>query len=71
MKKEAKELVTRIYHTIKWSIPHPHLEELFAGAKDAAKILCEKMREEFPDRKEKYDLLEEEINRLDFKIVNP
>jgi len=52
MKKEAKELVLRMYNTLKFAIPHPDLDEIFDGAKVAAKICCERMIEEFPDRKE-------------------
>jgi hypothetical protein len=68
MKKEAKELVLRMYHSLKFSIPHHDLNDIFEGAKIAAKIACEKMQEEFPDRKEKYEDLFRAVDALDSKI---
>jgi hypothetical protein len=69
MKKEAKELTLKLFHSLKFAIPHPDLEEIFDGAKVAAKIACEKMTQEFPERKEKYEILAAEIDKLDFKII--
>lgn len=69
MKKEAKELTLKLFHSLKFAIPHPDLDEIFDGAKVAAKITCERMSQEFPERKEKYDTLSAEIDKLDFKIL--
>lgn len=69
MKKQAKELVLQLFHTLKFAIPHPDLEDIFEGAKAAAKIAAEKMAEEFPDRKEKYETLVLEIDKLKFDFL--
>lgn len=70
MKKEAKDLVLKLYNTLKFAISHPDLNEIFDGAKASAKICCERMIEEFPDRKEKYETLQNEIEKLSSDITN-
>ena len=46
MKKEALELVRKLFHDLKWEIPHNNLEDIFNGAKSAAKIFAKQMAED-------------------------
>jgi hypothetical protein len=70
MKKEALELVRKIYHSLKWDImSQKDLEELFNAAKTQAKFICEKLTEENPEKKEKYDMLLSEIEKIKFQMV--
>lgn len=69
MKKEALELVRRIFHSLKYDIPHNDLEDIFIGAKTQAKMFCDLMSEEHKERKEKYDLLKSEIEKITFNNV--
>ena len=46
MKKEALELVRKLFHDLKWEIPYNNLEDIFNGAKSAAKIFAKQMAEE-------------------------
>ena len=54
MKKQALELVRRIYNGLKFDIPHGDLEDIFNGAVTQAKLFCDVMTDENPERKEKY-----------------
>jgi len=65
MKKEALELVRRIYHILKWDIPHPNLEEIFLAAQNQARFFAQYMAEKNPAMSEKYDLLIKEINKIE------
>jgi hypothetical protein len=66
MKKEALELVRRIYHLLKWDIPHPNLEEIFLAARNQARFFAQYMAEkDDPKNSEKYDLLVKEINKIE------
>jgi hypothetical protein len=70
MKKEALELVRKIYHSLKWDImSQKDLEELFNAAKTQAKFICEKLTEENIEKKEKYDMLLSEIEKIKFQMV--
>jgi len=70
MKKEALDLVRKIYHSLKWDlVSQKDLEEVFNAAKTQAKFLCEKLTEENKDRKEKYDMLLSEIEKIKFQMV--
>jgi len=51
MKKEALELVRRIYHLLKWDIP--------------AVFIANYMAEKNPAMSEKYDLLKKEIDKIE------
>jgi bifunctional DNase/RNase len=69
MKKQAKELVLKMYHSLKFAIPHHDLNDIFEGAKEAAKIASRAMKEEHKEREEKYDLLISEIEKLDLSVT--
>jgi hypothetical protein len=69
MKKEALELVRKIYQSLKWDIPHGNLEDIFNGAKTQAKFFCEKLIEENKDKQEKYEMLLAEIEKVKFQMV--
>lgn len=69
MKKEALELVRKIYQLLKWDIPHPNLEEIFEASKNQAKFVAQHFIDKTPDQKEKYEMLIEEISKIDFKQV--
>lgn len=69
MKKEALELVRKIYERLKWDIPHPNLEEIFEASKSQALFMLDAMAEENPFKKEKYEMTKEEVNKLTPKIV--
>lgn len=69
MKKQALELVRRIYNGLKFDIPHGDLEDIFNGAVTQAKLFCDVMTDENPERKEKYDMLRSEIAKLTFKNI--
>ena len=69
MKKEAKELVSKIFNTLKWDIPHPDLQEIFEGSLSVARLVCNSLADAIPHHKEKYDKLMEEIDKVTFKQV--
>lgn len=68
MKKEALELVRKLFHDLKWEIPHNNLEDIFNGAKSAAKIFARQMVEE-TGKEEKYEMLRSEIDKLTFNQI--
>ena len=68
MKKEALELVRKLFHDLKWDIPHNNLEDIFNGAKTAAKLFATKMSEE-TGKEEKYEMLRSEIEKIKFQMV--
>jgi hypothetical protein len=68
MKKEALELVRKLFHDLKWEIPHNNLEDIFNGAKSAAKIFAKQMAEE-TDKQEKYEMLRSEIEKITFNQI--
>jgi hypothetical protein len=68
MKKEALELVRKLFHDLKWEIPHNNLEDIFNGAKSAAKIFAKQMAEE-TDKQEKYEMLHSEIEKITFNQI--
>lgn len=68
MKKEALELVRKLFHDLKWEIPHYNLEDIFNGAKSAAKIFARQMAEE-TGKEEKYEMLRSEIDKLTFNKI--
>ena len=68
MKKEALELVRKLFHDLKWEIPHNNLEDIFSGAKSVAKIFANKMAEE-TGKEEKYIMLASEIDKLTFNQI--
>jgi hypothetical protein len=68
MKKEALELVRKLFHDLKWEIPHNNLEDIFNGAKSNAKIFATKMLEE-TGKEEKYTLLRSEIDKITFNQI--
>ena len=65
MKKEALELVRRVYHLLKWDIPHPNLEEIFQASKNQAVFIANYMAEKNPEMQEKYDMLKKEIDKIE------
>lgn len=69
MKKEALELVSRIFNSLKWDIPHPDLEEIFTGAQSMARLVCNSLIDAIPEKKEKYETLMREIDKITFKQV--
>lgn len=69
MKKEALEIVRKIFQILKWEIPHPNLEEIFNASVAQAMYLCNVLAEENPDKKEKYEALEKEIKKLTFQSM--
>lgn len=69
MKKEALELVRRIYHLLKWDIPHSNLEEIFEGAKNQALLVADYFTEKNPEHTEKYQMLKEEVKKIKFQMV--
>lgn len=68
MKKEALELVRKLFHDLKWEIPHNNLEDIFNGAKSAAKIFTKQMAEE-TGKEEKYRMLRLEIDKITFNQI--
>lgn len=68
MKKEALELVRKLFHDLKWEIPHNNLEDIFNGAKSAAKVFATKMWEE-TGKEEKYKILYSEIEKIKFQMI--
>jgi hypothetical protein len=69
MKKEALELVRRIYHLLKWDIQHGNLEEIFQAAKNQANLTSDYFIEKNPEHTEKYQMLKEEIQKIKFQMV--
>lgn len=69
MKKEALELVRKIYQQLKWDIPHPNLEEIFEASKNQAKFVAQHYIDKNPKEKEKYEMLIQEIVKIEFKQV--
>ena len=65
MKKEALELVRRVYHLLKWDIPHPNLEEIFEASRKQARMIANYMAEKNPEMQEKYDMLKAEIDKIE------
>lgn len=65
MKKEALELVRKIYERLKWDIPHPALEEIFEASMNQAIFIADLMSEENPKMQEKYDILKTEIRKIE------
>jgi hypothetical protein len=68
MKKEALELVRKLFHDLKWEIPHNNLEDIFSGAKSVAKIFAKQMAEE-TGKEEKYEMLRSEIDKITFNQI--
>lgn len=69
MKKEAIQLVRKIFMGMKMEIMHGDLEEMFNAAIVQAKFFCTMLTEENPDKKEKYEMLEAEIGKLTYEIT--
>lgn len=69
MKREALELVRRIYHLLKWDVPHPNLEEIFEASKNQARFVAQYYIDKNPKEQEKYEMLIQEIAKIEFKQV--
>lgn len=69
MKKEALELVRKIYQLLKWDIQHPNLEEIFEASKNQAKFVARHFIDKNPDQTEKYEMLIVEIEKIKFQMV--
>lgn len=69
MKKEAIQLVLKIFNRLKMEIMRGDLEEIFNASIVQAKFFCSILTEENPDKKEKYETLEIEIGKLTYEIT--
>ena len=69
MKKEALELVRKIFNSLKWDIPHPDLEEVLTASKSMARLVCNSLIDALPQQQEKYESMIAEIDKITFKQV--
>ena len=68
MKKQSIEIVRRIFENLKFSIPHPNLEELFEASKVQGKFICTLMMME-TQNVDKWITISNQIDKMEYKIV--